>query len=206
MPLRSSDERKLTSYSEGNCLWTEFPNLEPKYTEFSRRTRPKPDLTYAFPMIIPSVGGYRGFERDEFMNVFSRQSLGILVKRGIICTPTAGLRRWMKSPNNTFMSSSDLTCFPWAVVEFKKEAQACSVSPEDRCYCQAANASAAALDLRRLLFANIFDDAVSILPPVIAFTCVGHIVKVWLTYLAGPDGTGKQKRVCKSLILIPDYY
>ncbi|CAO2657104.1 Nn.00g032300.m01.CDS01 [Neocucurbitaria sp. VM-36] len=169
---------------EGNCTWTEFPNLNSRNTNLARRTRPKPDLTYAFPILNKSFNKLRGFERDDFTKAFSAQSLGTLTQKKIICTPTTGLRNWMKTPHRTFLGSADLACFPWAVVEFKREPRP-GVSLEERCYCQAANASAAALDLRTQLLTD--DDACSTVPPVIAFTCVGHIVKVWLTYSEAAD-------------------
>ncbi|KAF2818062.1 hypothetical protein CC86DRAFT_461261 [Ophiobolus disseminans] len=172
----------LDSWSlEGNCTWMEFPNLHPRDTNLARRTRPKPDLTYAFPILKTFSNDLHGFERDDFTKSFSATSLGTLTQRGIICAPTTGLRNWMKTRDHTSLRSADLSCFPWAVVEFKRESRP-RLSLEERCYCQAANASAAAFDLRMQLLTKDFDDAGSTVPPVIAFTCVGHIVKVWLTY------------------------
>jgi hypothetical protein len=175
----------------------EFPNLHPRDTNLARRTRPKPDLTYAFPILKKPFNDLRGFERDDFTNAFSTQSLGTLTQRGIICAPTMGLRNWMKTPHRTSLGSADLACFPWAVVEFKREPRP-GVSLEERCYCQAANASAAALDLRMQLLTKDCDDAGSTVPPVIAFTCVGHIDKVWLTYseAAEPRHHNTRVRVC----------
>ena len=63
----------------------------------------------------------------------------------------------------------------------------------ERCYCQAANAAAAALQLQAQLFEN--SAIISQSPPVIAFTCIGPIVKVWLAYQDKPgifDVTPKQ--------------
>jgi hypothetical protein len=62
----------------------------------------------------------------------------------------------------------------------KRDAATSNESTE-RCYCQAANAAAAALELQAQLFDKL-DDASSELPPVIAFTCIGPIVKVWLAF------------------------
>lgn len=52
----------------------------------------------------------------------------------------------------------------------------------ERCYCQAANATAAALTLHAQLLKKSFGDSLSPVPPVIAFTTVGPNVKVWLAY------------------------
>jgi hypothetical protein len=173
-------------FREGNVLWTEFPNLRPCSTTPAPRTRPKPDLTYAFPVTDCSLDKLRGFERDVLSTAFTIQTLSTLTQRGTICAPTAGLRNWPK-PTRRPLETKDLACFPWAVVEVKKHVRTKDVTPIERCYCQAANASAAALDIRAQLFNKVSGDAVSPLPPVIAFTCIGHIVKVWLTYLDTSD-------------------
>jgi hypothetical protein len=52
----------------------------------------------------------------------------------------------------------------------------------ERCYCQAANAAAAALDIQAQLFGKLNDTSSLQPPPVVAFTCVGPVVKVWLAY------------------------
>jgi hypothetical protein len=52
----------------------------------------------------------------------------------------------------------------------------------ERCYCQAANAAAAALDLQAQLFDKLKYQRSAQLPPVVAFTCIGPVVKVWLAY------------------------
>lgn len=163
-------------------MWTEFPNLRPCNTTLTPRTRPKPDLTYAFPVYDRSLDELRGFERDVLSTAFTTQTLSTLTQRGTICAVTAGLRNWLKPTKRPMLGTADLACFPWAVVEVKKHVRTSDVSPIERCYCQAANASAAALDLRAQLFNKVSSDAVLSLPPVIAFTCIGHIVKVWLTY------------------------
>jgi hypothetical protein len=86
-------------------------------------------------------------------------------------------------PEKTTLSSTNKSCFPWAVVEMKRHAKTYDGSVE-RCYCQAANAAAAALELRAQLFDKLSGDILlqPPLPPVIAFTCIGPIVKVWLAY------------------------
>ena len=79
------------------------------------------------------------------------------------------------------MRSLDLMCFPWAVVEVKSAAV--DVSTERMCYCQAANASAAALSLReKLLLASKKNEPNPEALVIFSFTCVGTHVKLWLTY------------------------
>ena len=104
----------------------------------------------------------------------------------------------MKSPGGTILASPGRACFPWAIVEFKKESQSSSESAEERCYCQAANASAAALDLYTPLFSINCSEEDSEVPPVISFTCVGHTVKVWLTYLEKLGDSTTWRRVSGS--------
>jgi hypothetical protein len=126
---------------------------------------------------------------------------------GVICGPTTGLRKWTQSPKSTFLSTRDLACFPWAIVEFKKQVQGSKVAAKERCYCQAANASAAALSLQAQLSARAMkmmividkqrtaDDVYSRVSPIISFTCVGPIVKVWLTYYEEPNAEEQRRRV-----------
>jgi hypothetical protein len=88
------------------------------------------------------------------------------------------------------------------VVEFKRESKF-NVSLSERCYCQAANASAAALDIRTELFTKAFGGADLTVPPVIAFTCVGHVVKVWLTYNEAAEPDHHNTRVRVSVLSLP---
>lgn len=118
------------------------------------------------------------------------ESLGDLRKKKIISTPLLGLLRWTKSLNKKPLRTPDLICFPWAVVEFKRQNE-----HEVRCYCQAANASVAALELQADMFCKVFGDEFPKVGPVVSFTCVGPIVKVWLTYFLEPDSRGVRARV-----------
>lgn len=92
-------------------------------------------------------------------------------------------------------------CFPWAIVEVKRgtseplannslinkrEAREHKERTEF-CYCQAANASAAALILRERLAEKA--DATSgaeAAQVMFAFTCVGSTAKLWITYRKKP--------------------
>lgn len=85
----------------------------------------------------------------------------------------------MEGKDNT-LTASDLSFFPWAVVEMKKRAKVPDTKIE-RCYCQAANAAGAALTIREE-FVNKLPVTRASIPPVIAFTCTGPKVKVWLMY------------------------
>ncbi|OAL50254.1 hypothetical protein IQ07DRAFT_680569 [Pyrenochaeta sp. DS3sAY3a] len=168
--------------SVGNCTWTEFNNLNVEASNLLPRTAPKPDVTYAFPILKSSSREKGGYQRDTMARGFSVHALGTLREEGIICAPTKGLQRWNKNPARADLRKPDLACFPWAVIEFKRQEEG-GVPAYQRCYCQAANASAAALDLRAQLFKRGVGDSSAVeLSPIISFTCVGPIVKLWLTY------------------------
>jgi hypothetical protein len=71
------------------------------------------------------------------------------------------------------------------VVELKHA----KVPPRDTefCYRQAANATAAALDIQEALFKethkHLCDGTPLGFPPIVAFTCVGANIRVWLAYV-----------------------
>lgn len=137
----------------------------------------RPDLTYAFPVQDQRSRILKGFARDDLLQAFSLQALGVLVEQGINCTPTTALRQWVKAPEKIDMSATDSSCFPWSIVEMKRHPTKDKASIE-RCYCQAANGAAAALDIHAQLYQRSRHELLSRQPPVAAFTCIGPIVKV----------------------------
>ncbi|KAL9617417.1 MAG: hypothetical protein Q9160_007774 [Pyrenula sp. 1 TL-2023] len=162
--------------------WNEFDDWQKSPDNLTRRTAPKPDLTYGFPILRSPEVLMRGFGRDQyFVQYFSLKVLNKLRLKGLHSAVTTGLRKGTESEDGGMLDTPDLLCYPWAIVEMKKYSR---VPPAevDRCYCQAANASAAALSLQERLYARAFSAAPSNLPPIIAFTCVGPQVKLWLTY------------------------
>jgi hypothetical protein len=176
-------EELTSSRSYENVQWNEFDDfVRPCPPGAPRRTHSKPDLTYAFPFQTSTPDDLKGFARDELTQALSLQSLGKLVERGVACAPTTALRKRVNLPNGTTWSSSDRSCFPWAVVEMKKNVSAPHDVAVERCYCQAANAAAAALDIQAQLFDKLNDNSSLRSPPVVAFTCIGPVVKVWLAY------------------------
>jgi hypothetical protein len=114
-------QSKLSFHSEGNCLWTEFNNLEPCGPNLIPRTFPKPDLAYAFPVVNRMFENLRGAERDAFSRCFSLEAIQTLGAKGTISTVTTGLRRSALSTKEIALSTADRACFPWAVVEVKKQ-------------------------------------------------------------------------------------
>lgn len=156
------------------------------------RMGPKPDLTYAFPIIDITEKKNSPYLHDSHVESFSlsvlsqlRAAKGIQLKSA----PTTSLQRWERTTRMT-LDASGLICFPWAIIEVKRNKTRMISDPEDRkhnkrvasqnkameefCYCQAANVSAAALELRENLIAKSRDkfelrDALVIF----SVTCVG---------------------------------
>lgn len=166
--------------SHESVLWNEFDSLLKPLEFVNRRTQPKPDLTYGFPVQDTSYNSPKGVTRDDLFRTLSLEVLAGLIPHKVSCVPTTGLRNWIKDPEKSVLRGPDRSCFPWAVVEMKRHATNSHESIE-RCYCQAANAAAAALELQAQLFDKLGETSPE-LPPVVAFTCVGPIVKVWLVY------------------------
>ncbi|KAL9115200.1 MAG: hypothetical protein Q9227_000994 [Pyrenula ochraceoflavens] len=154
----------------------------------TKRTIRKPDLTYGFPILSSSEGLPKGFARDSYVQSFSLDVLAKLRSDYVHSTTTKGLRGWPKAKKTTALKAHDLLCYPWAVAEMKHSSV--SQSEVEHCYCQAANASAAALTLQEQLLEQAFGDSPEEVLPIIAFTCIGPRVKVWLTYRAeGESGS-----------------
>jgi hypothetical protein len=174
------------SYRQENYQWTDFKSWEEAPANLKRRTEPKPDLTYGFPIISSTKGLPKGFVRDEYVQCFSLDVLGKLRSNGVCSATTTGLQKWNKHKNESKLKATDLLCFPWAVVETKH--MLVSAAEVEKCYCQAANASAAALSLRQELVTLAFGAIPETLSPIIAFTCIGPRIKVWLTYRIEQDG------------------
>jgi hypothetical protein len=173
-------------YRQENYQWTDFKSWEEAPINLKRRTDPKPDLTYGFPILSSTKDMPKGFVRDEYVQCYSLDVLGKLRSNSVCSATTTGLRKWTKNKDESKLKASDLLCFPWAIVEMKHFLV--SAAQVEYCYCQAANASAAALSLRRELLTMAFGVIPDTLSPVIAFTCIGPQIKVWLTYRTVQDG------------------
>ena len=120
---------------------------------------------------------------DPYVQGFSLQVLKDLRNNSKLLlksAPTTPFKDYNETKHPT-LGAQHLICYPWAIVEAKK----CKSNKSDEifCYCQAANASASALQLRERLARKSKDpsrahDTLSIF----AFTCVGPSVKLWVTY------------------------
>jgi hypothetical protein len=79
------------------------------------------------------------------------------------------------------MNESELYCYPWLIVELKKDSS--PINAQEYCYCQAANAVSAALKM----FENAGRYAENKLEqqhvlPVVTMTAIGPEVRIWITY------------------------
>lgn len=170
------------SRSEEDVYWNNHART-PK-TDGQRLTGPKPDLTYGFPIYksiddLPKALVDMEIARNFFADTIRRFNDSPWELKPSLTTK-------IYQDDCTELHTSDLMCFPWAVVEVKRRSTDEGV--KDFCYQQAANASATALDIMTRLFGasdgRIPDD----LPPIIAFTCNGPELRLWLMFWCNRDG------------------
>lgn len=183
--------------------WNEYHGIEKINDYGPGLTRPKPDIYLGLPIHKLPLEDPCGFWRDELVQNFSLDTLGILLNKGLVCTPTTGVRKYLQSrgqqrlnneqpernesptiePDNNAdrkFSKEHLLCFPWAIVELKKEfVRAGEVT---KCYCQGANAASRALRMFEILsrYADTVDGEQ--IPPVIVLTFIGPIFKLWIAF------------------------
>jgi hypothetical protein len=116
-----------------------------------------------------------------------------------------GVTTEISDPSTTpdSIEAHHLLCFPWAIVEGKKE----NVNASKREYgrCQAANAASVSLSIMEKLvrYADVQYKGQHI-PPVFAFTFVGPNVKLWVAY-SDANNAGNQDHVCIANFLIKPY-
>jgi len=173
---------RIDSCSEEDVYWTNHART-PK-NDGHRLTGPKPDLTYGFPIYKST---------DDLPKAL----INMDIARNFLADT---IRRFNDSPWKLKLSlttrihhgdsaefrTSDLMCFPWAVVEVKRRST--DEGLKDFCYQQAANASATALDIMTGLFKTSDGRFTNDLPPIIAFTCNGPELRLWLTFWCNREG------------------
>ncbi|KAF4483506.1 hypothetical protein FAGAP_11740 [Fusarium agapanthi] len=189
-----------------DALWTTFNTRDERSQLF---IAPKPDLVFLLPMYhpesdIPTVTRHAAREWHKestasLVEPFLWSTLKGLHQHGLKSTPFSVL-------NKKIPLESDLTSYPWLVVEYKRAkgtARGYTTSSkrlEEVLYCQAANASGCAVKLNqnaaRFALPLAHDAQVS---PVPVITTVGPEVKVWITFFAKDfmayqyDVNGKQE-------------
>jgi hypothetical protein len=166
--------------SEADVYWANHAASTPN-TGGQRLTGPKPDLTYGFPIFQSIDELPEGTSSMEDAQNFSGDTI-----RELNNSPwelKASLTPKIHQRHRTDLKDSDLMCFPWAVVEVKHP-----LGSKDFCYRQAANASAKALDIMTRLFEEPGGQVPNDLPPIIAFTCIGPELRLWLMFWSEQDG------------------
>lgn len=193
--------------------WNEFPNRINLNERVTQRTGPKPDLTYAFPIIDTSKAPKSVDQFDPQVKAFSLRVLNHLrnsERAKLRSAPTTSLKRYDEKQKNSELGDEHLTCFPWAIVEVKRSEP--DKPSETFCYCQAANASAEALVLREELAQKAKDAAQTHDAMVIfAFTCIGPSVKLWVTYREqvsryGPQTPSKNRHYSHKALENPTHH
>ncbi|KAI7278113.1 hypothetical protein KC345_g6152 [Hortaea werneckii] len=159
--------------------WCEHRNIKDLNSSYNNNcTTPRPDLTYGFPIYPPDDAPLSGFGELDCGHTFRAETLRILRQVAqLISSPGTGLS---KEKNLNGLSSLDLLCYPWAIVEFK-----CGTvdnAGKTRCITQGEGAAKCALDMLRSLFETAYGSVPDDLPPIIFFTCVGPKIQVWLAY------------------------
>lgn len=181
-------------YRARDVRWCEADSFEEAFSGGKDLKDPKPDLTYAFPISSAPV---TGFAAQEILGTtFSLHVLQELRKDyhvKLISAPTTGLKNRKVSSSRKCLNNSDLMCFPWAVVEIKHPRA--EKSKIEECYCQAANGSAIALRMLGALFQKATGSVPTDLAPIIAITCIGPELRVWLTYNARASGQSENDMV-----------
>ncbi|KAH7259902.1 hypothetical protein B0J15DRAFT_581935 [Fusarium solani] len=174
---------------ETNELWDLFKtNSTPGIGSFESLKCPKPDQAFYLPIYhsdsrigIPTVVDrearqWNRHQETSIMEPFSWSTLKKLHEFGLQPTP---VRIFQKPP-----MEANLKCYPWLIIEHKKEEEIEGRSGRVVC-CQAANAAACAIRLVQdsAQYAVELPDHGHI-PPIPVVTTIGPRVTVWLMYFA----------------------
>ncbi|KKZ60765.1 hypothetical protein EMCG_04575 [[Emmonsia] crescens] len=183
-PLAGEQQKLFDQFSlEKNILWDD--------TKIYAQNCPKPDFTYGYTINKDIPAALRS---TELVTNFSLEVLGGLRSAGLISSPLGGLHRWSKD-KAVDLSQDQLVCFPWAVVELHPR-EVSLKSEGQYSYSQAANGAIASLRLNEEL-SNRATGGYDSVPPVVAFTCVGAEIRVWLAYSEVKNHIlGHKKMVC----------
>lgn len=166
---------------------------------------PVPDLTYGSPILTPNLLGIdklaRGLgEVEDVANFMLEHLKAMLSEQSLVTSPSTGLRRLMERKKKHIRTDERL-CFPWAIVEFKRDGD--SKATTSNCYYQAANGTAVALDLQTSLMHRL--DRKVVLYPLVAFTCIGSQIKVWITYNADTKNEESREDTQSGRITVCDH-
>ena len=152
---------------------------------------PKPDLV-AYFNIRDFQEGVRNLEphrwnwhtdpAEAVVENFSLATLEHLGRHGL--QPSTS--RMFDQNRKARVFESDFICYPWLIIEHKKSQRSGMF-----CYCQAANAASAALEMHMILakYAREAPQDAHI-PPVTTMTTVGREVRIWIAYVSNVSNDG----------------
>jgi hypothetical protein len=207
---------------ESNHLWNEDHGIAKATDSGPDLKMPKPDIYLGFRIQDLPYEEALGFRRDESVRNFSIDTLGTLLSKELVCTPTTGVRKYLQKrrqlrldgqrpetdeqltiesgvPDERGFSKEHLLCFPWAVVELKQ--QFVAAAEIEYCYCQGVNAASRALRMFETL--SRYSDTVDgeQIPPVIVLTFIGPRFKLWIAF-STLDSGGNYQYVSKILLIL----
>ncbi|KAG9495565.1 hypothetical protein J7337_013815 [Fusarium musae] len=183
LSLSKDDTRRET-----NRRWDLFKkDEEAGIAPFKILSSPKPDHAFFLPIyhnrhpagiptvVDPNARQWNRAQETSAMEPFTWSTLKRLHGFGLEPAPSHVFK---KPP-----LEANLKCYPWLVVEYKKETQ--DNGPVRDVCCQAANAAACAISLIR----HTAQFAVKLpkhahIPPIPVITTIGPSVKVWIMYYA----------------------
>jgi hypothetical protein len=173
---------RIDSCSEEDVCWNNHARTQKN--DDHRLTAPKPDLTYGFPIYKSTDDLPKALKDMDIARNFLADTIRRFNDPPWELKPSLTTKIYQE--DNAELRTSDLVCFPWAVVEVKRRSTDEGV--KDFCYQQAANASATALDIMTRLFKTSDGRVTDDLPPIIAFTCNGPELGLWLTFWCNREG------------------
>ncbi|RGP72909.1 hypothetical protein FLONG3_6547 [Fusarium longipes] len=190
-PIEQITSNPSGSRSDSEVTWVTFNNTGLDDTipgALENEKQPKPDYGFYLPMYhlenecyIPETNEHKGLKwhknaTPSIVESFSWSVLKELYEHGLRPSPLGIFDGSNKEPRE-----NDLKCFPWLVVEFKKQDESENVKRE--VYRQAVNASGCAVRLNQIAAkyaVELVDEAH--VPPIPVVTTIGSTVKVWITY------------------------
>ena len=168
--------------------WTLFDSKK-KFAGGSRQglTAPKPDWVAFYPVYdFDSEGGRVRIPTSRKWQ-WNESPMDSMVENFTVGTlKHLMLEHGLQPSTATVLGSgqhkaSDLICFPWLIVEQKRNDVG-----QEKCYCQAANAGAAAVMLFERLCKYVPKSSrtkrEAQIPPVVTVTTVDKMVRVWVAY------------------------
>lgn len=186
-PKKRSVAHSLSTYDK---IWTLFSKGGDMRPEKCCLSAPKPDFVAYFPIYDfkppKRVWAYQRWQwqnnpREVLVRNFSLQTLIHLARNGL----KPSTNNIFKKGGQRVVDKPKLMCYPWLIVEQKKNGDG---KTTEICYCQGANAANAALRMYQILAKYAPDKTDDRhVPPIAVITTVGKVVRVWIAYVRTKD-------------------